>query len=1023
MAITREYESKLDMFLANLPRREYKRVGTTNFEGFLTYDRLSLDEAKAHERKPLDAGFQCGKKWEYLWLFTTVTIPSECEGKDIIFKADNKESIVFINGKVCGALDRGHKYVTLSKKAKAGETFEIVMEVYAGHDGPNPRFFSNHSVVLLPGDNKEEFADNINQIVLNNGEFGIFDDEIYALEMDIAVLYDLYKGIPDRGSLRVAMLSKGLKKVCDTIDIEAEDAEFYPMVAKAREILKPLLEAKNGPTVPTFHSIAHSHLDLEWLWTRNETRRKTARTMGNQLKLIEEFPESKYLQSQAWIFNTIKNEYPDLYEDVKKAVANGNVIPEGGMWVESDINLPSGESLIRQFLFGKRFFAEEFGVNSELFWLPDSFGMTAALPQIMKKCGIKYFINGKIRWLYHGGDIIQHTNFMWKGHDGSEVLTNLCGGYQHPMTPNAILVGWRDGNIEKEDVPYVFRPYGHGDGGGGADRHQHERIMREKDLEGMPKVIDSTPNEFMKKLETECDIKTTYVGELYYSAHRGTYTSQAKTKNLNRRNEFALREAEMWSTLFGLDTKAQTDELWKTVLFDQFHDTIPGSSIAEVYEVAEKELTESLMKAEEIASSALDKVVSSDNASLTVANSLSWDRDDIITLPEGYTSLTDKNGNAVETQLIDGKVYALVDAPSCGLKSYTLGNDAVSNQPQQTNELVLENDLIKAIFNSKGELVSVIDKETDMEFLCDASNKFRMYQDLPTQCDAWDVDSFYENLEVELCDDAVVMGAVKGDLISYITIEKKIHNSKLTQKVILEKGSKQVKFETEVDWNESHKLLKVDFNTNIHTENLISEIQHGYCSRPNHKSRPYDADRFEVCQHKWSALTEHNRGAAILNNNKYGISSDAGKMSLTLLKSAEEPTRHADRGIQKFTYSFMPFTGSLFDSNVVTEAFELNRPVVLKQGAAEEKSMMRVDKRNIIIDTVKTAEDASGDVIVRLYESKNGYTPCKLDLNFDVKKAYITNMLEENENEIEVNNNSISLKFGAFEVITLRLVK
>ncbi len=1024
MAITREYESKLNMFLETLPRRVTKHIGVLKFEGFLTYDKLSYEEAIAHERKPLDAGFRCGKKWEYLWIFATVTIPAECEGKSVGFRANYREGIVFVNGKIHGAMDWSHRMIPLTECAKTGETFQVAMEVYAGHDGDRPKIFQQkHSAILLPGDNREDFGDNINQLVVSDGDFATFDNEIFALEMDITFVYDLYKSIPDRDSLRVAMLSKALKKVCDTVDIEAEDEEFYPMVAKAREILKPLLEAKNGSTVPTAYVISHSHLDLEWLWTRNETRRKTARTMGNQLKIMEHFPDSKYFQSQAWIFNSLKTEYPDFYEDVKKAVAQGKVVPEGGMWVESDVNIPCGESLIRQFLFGKRFYAEEFGINSELFWLPDSFGMTAALPQIMKKCGIKYFITCKLLWLFNDSEKFPHTNFMWKGHDGSEILSHLCGGYQFEMHPHSIYTQWNTLNHEKEEVPFILMPFGYGDGGGGAVRRHFEMAERGKNTEGMPNVVVSTPIEFMKKLESECEIKTTYVGEPYYPNHRGTYTSQAKTKNLNRRNEFALREAEMWSTLFGADTKAQTDELWKIVLFDQFHDILPGSAITRTYEVAEAELTESLEKADAIALSALDNAVSSDNTSLTVANSLSWNRDDIITLPEGYTSLADKNGNAVETQLVDGKVYALVNAPSCGLKSYTLGKDDVKCVPLQTSELILENDLIKAQFNNKGELVSVIDKETDMEFLSDASNKFRMYQDLPIHADAWDIDSFYENLEVELCNDSVVTGTVKGDLISYLTIEKKIHNSKMTQKVFLEKGSKQIKFETEIDWNESHKLLKVDFNTNIHTENLISEIQHGYCSRPNHKSRPYDADRFEVCQHKWSALTEHNRGAAILNNNKYGISSDAGKMSLTLLKSAEDPARHADRGIQTFTYSFMPFTQNLFDSNVVTEAFELNRPVIVKTGYAEEKSMMSVDKKNIIIDTVKTAEDASGDIIVRLYESKNSFTPCKLDLGFDVKKAYVTNMLEENEKEIDVNNNSISLNFGVFEVITLRLAK
>jgi len=1022
MSLNKEYERKIDVFLEYLPKRVYNKTAEVEFEGFFTYDRMSLDEALAHKKEFLPQGLEWGKKWEYGWFFTTVTIPEKCKGQRVVFKTDLSEALAFVNNKVYGALDRTHKEVTLTRCAKGGEVFEIALEVYAGHDGENPAMLrACNAIFMMPDEDNSEFPENVTQQVVKNGEFGIFYDEIFSFYMDMYILKDLLLILDDK-SLRAALVCKALKKACDAVDIEAPFDEFFEMVKAGRKELKPALEAKNGSSAPTVYAISHSHLDLEWLWTREETRRKTARTMGNQLQLLEEFPEHNYIQSQAWIFNTIKNEYPDLYEEVKKAVAEGKVVPEGGMWVESDINVPSGESLIRQFLVGKKFFAEEFGINSEIFWLPDSFGMTAALPQILKGCGIKYFVNCKVKWLYNDGDAISHTDFMWKGIDGSEVQTHICLGYEAPLTPYHHNYIWGE-NAQKEEIPYGFVCYGYGDGGGGSVRIHHELLEREKDLEGMPKVITATPNEFLEKVKNECEIKTTYVGELYFAAHRGTYTSQAKTKDLNRRNEFALREAEMWSALLGADTKVQTDELWKTVLFDQFHDIIPGSAITKVYEIVEKELGETLEKADEITLSVLDKVVNADSNSLTVVNSLSWERENIISLPDGYTSLEDINGNAVKTQMIDGRVYAMVDAPSCGFKGYKLGKDEVVCSTQKGNDLVLENDVIRAEFNNNGELVSVIDKNTGMEFLSDVSNKFRMYQDMPTFCDAWDIDSFYENVEVELGDDVVIEAGEKGELVSYLTIRKKIHNSQITQRVSVEAGSKQIKFETEVDWNESHKLLKVDFNTDIHTENMISEIQHGYCSRPNHKSRPYDEDRFEVCQHKWSALAEQNRGVAILNDNKYGISSDAGKMSLTLLKSAAYPARNADKGLQKFTYSFMPFTESLFDSEVVAAAYELNCPVVVKTGVAEEKSMISVDKKNIIIDAVKTAETENGDIIIRMYESKNGYTKCKLNLGFDVKKAYITNMIEENEREIEVNNNSITLDFKAFEVITLRLIK
>ncbi|MDD6483163.1 MAG: glycoside hydrolase family 38 C-terminal domain-containing protein [Clostridiales bacterium] len=1008
-----EYSSKIEYYIKNIPKRIYKAIGGLEYTGFFTYDRLTLAQAQSREKTPILPGFKWGRKWEYGWFFTEITVPDECKGKRVVFEAKQGESVVFVNGKIYGSFDKEHTHITLTDCSKGGERFKIAMEAYAGHDGLENTLDREHTKLVLSQEDLKEFPEDTEQKTVKSGSFGMFYDEVFRLWMDINTLYDLRNNLDDN-SLRKAKIEKALSKMCDAVDIELPFEDFLLSVKEGRKILKSVLDCKNGSTAPTVYAIGHSHLDLQWLWTKNETRRKIARTLGNQLKLMEEYEEYKYIQSQPWLLEVVKNEYPDLYKDLKQAVRDGKITVEGGTWVEPDTNIPSGESLIRQFMFGKRFIKEEFDTESEIFWLPDSFGMSGSLPQIMKGCGIKYFMNAKIMWQYTGGDEVPHSNFMWQGIDGSEILTNLTQEYVVDMTPSKIFEKWHM-NKEKADVPITLVSYGHGDGGGGATKIHLEYLKRESNLEGMPKVVSESPVKFFQALESDCEINERYVGELYYAAHRGTYTSQAKTKKLNRQSEFALRDAELWSALLKKDTKAETDALWKTVLFNQFHDIIPGTSIAPVHEQAEKEYEEVIRQANELSASAVENVIRDKNECLTVFNSLSWDRKAYIELPEGYSSAEN-----CETQRIGDKVIALVDVPACGFKSYKLGRD-FAEEGKADEALTLENNLIKAEFNRNGELISVSDKQTGTEYLSQPSNVFRMYQNKPTVFDAWDIDSFYEKTELHLENKTEIYVEYKGKLESSLVIKKKLNNSSLVQRVILRKDSRRIDFETEIDWRETHKLLKVDFNTDIQTDELISEVQFGYVKRPNHKTRQYDADRFEVCNHKWSALCESKRGAAILNDCKYGISADKGRMSLTLLNSSVHPGLNADKGIQSFKYSFMTFAENLADSDVTKEAFELNSHVMIKDGFAGEKSLLNVSESNIIIDTIKAAEDGSGDIIIRMYESSNTRTNCTLTCAFNINEAYITNMLEQNSVKAEVKNNELAFAFRPFEVVTVRL--
>ena len=688
MALSMEYLRKIEGFINQLEKRMYIPCIETEFSGFVTKERLSFEEACDKEKVPYPAKTVWGRKWEYGWFFTEVTIPDCCKGKRVVFKAALGESIVWVNGRLMGALDKEHDMITLSKCAVPGEKYSVVIEAYAGHTN---NLTAEHLQMRLyvPEEPFEEFSEDVTQKEITNASTGIFLEELFQFWMDLRTLTGLRKPL-DQNSWRLSNIDKCLKDVCDTVDIELPIPQLLQDVEKAREITGKCLACKNGSSAPVMYAIGNSHLDLEWLWTKEETRRKSARTLGNQIRILEEYDDYKYFHSQPWILDTVKNEYPDLYEEVKQWVKKGRIIVDGGMWVESDTNIPGGESLIRQFIVGKKFIKDEFGVNSEILWLPDIFGVSANMPQIMKGCGIKYFMNAKLTWLYNGGEPFPYSNFMWQGIDGSEIQSQMVVDYAADPHPASVMSKWNT-HQEKEEIPARMLLYGHGDGGGGVTRIQQEFIEREKDLEGLPKVSIKTPKEFFEYVRDNCNIENTYVGEMYFAAHRGTYTSQAKTKQLSRYSEVALREAEMWSALYGMDSKKETDFLWKEVLFNHFHDIIPGSGITEVHERAEKSFTNVISQSQTIAEKARNMVVTQEADTLTVFNSLSWERKSLVKLPSGYTGACDKTGNRAETQLINGDVWALLDTPAIGAKSWKLDHMINAASCEKDNTPVLAN--------------------------------------------------------------------------------------------------------------------------------------------------------------------------------------------------------------------------------------------------------------------------------------------------------------------------------------------
>lgn len=1031
-----EWRARLEHWLYALTQDVYQPIAPLNLEGMLTMAHLTLDDAKKGDYKPMPQGTRWGRTYEYCWLRDTIKIPAEYAGERIVMNLPTGgEAAIFVNGEPFGTYRSNWVQIPLhymednylTRKAKAGEEFEVYIESYAGqYIAESPVVGGCATGPILPGlyqDPKKEGE----RALIGECTFGVWNEDAFQLMLDVQLLKMLIEEV-NVESLRADKIAGALEQFTLAVDFEQDKDSRRADYRKARKLLKPVLSAKNGSTAPVFYGIGNAHLDMAWLWPLAETERKTARTFAAQLRLLDEYPDYKFLQSQPASYEMCRKHYPELFEKIKKAIKAGRWIADGAMYVEPDTNMTSGESLIRQLVHGKRYFKDVLGVDSNLMWLPDTFGYSAALPQILRGCGVKHLVTQKIFWSYNEGDQFPYHYFTWQGADGSKVDSFLPTSYTYRTDPKEICGVWKN-RVQKRSLDAFLLPYGYGDGGGGPCRTYIEYINREGDLEGMPRVKNASPTEFFADMEKAGGPKHTYTGELYFSAHRGVYTSQALIKKGNRKSEIALREAEIWGAMAAREGTpypyAQMDKTWKLLLLQQFHDILPGSSIARVNVEAHAHF-EQILKEAHTARDQFTQALIKKSEGVTVFNSLSFPREEVVLLPEAFRDgAVTADGEAIVTQLTQEGVLALVPMPSMGSVSLVPAKERADVAPVRAKVSArgasLENEFVRVTLNKRGEVTSFFDKESQREFAQGAMNRFLMYKDVPRLFDAWDIDSNYELQEVEISEPVKLTLIEEGGLRALIRLERAIHNSTLTQDIVLNAQSRRLDFVTQVNWDEQHRLLKVAFPVAVQATEGLNEIQFGYMKRPTHRSRLYDSDRFEVCNQRWSALTDQNQGAAVLNDCKYGISMHENELRLTLLRAATCPDFEADKGMHTFTYSFTAWDGPFIHAPIVREAYALNVKPVVVPGQAPDFSAFSVDEDNIFIDTVKLAEDQSGDIILRLYEAKKADTACNLAINIPVKAVALCDMLENEQQQLDVVDGCVALKFGTFEVKTLRL--
>ncbi|MFZ6991566.1 alpha-mannosidase [Curtobacterium sp. RRHDQ66] len=815
------------------------------------------------------------------------------------------------------------------------------------------------------------------------------DDTVWELQQDFWVLRGLMAELPTDGT-RGADILRALERAADALDPD----DVAGTAAATRAVLAPVLSVPASGAAHRAIAVGHAHIDSAWLWPVRETKRKCARTFSNVLDLMDRDPDFTFACSSAQQYAWIKAEYPSIFSRIKQRVAEGRWIPVGGMWVESDTNLPGGEALARQFVAGKRFFLEEFGIDTPEAWLPDSFGYTGALPQIVRAAGSKWFVTQKPSW--NETNVIPHTSFHWEGIDGSRILTHLppADTYNSDVSPADLHRGERQ-NKERGTANTSMLLYGFGDGGGGPTREMVAAAHRQHDLDGSPRVDLGTPAQVFEQLEQELPVPGVWSGEMYLEFHRGTYTSQIRTKQGNRRSEHLLREAELWAATaavrLGLDYPyEQLEEAWHTVLLQQFHDILPGSSIAWVYENAEENYR--------IVAETLEGLIG----------------DATTALAGGSTDGTVVRFNA-----------SPVSAGGATALGGSLGSEAEAVPPVRSGDrFVFDTGAVVATIDAAGHVVSFVEHATGRDAIAPGTvaAEYTVFRDTPNQWEAWDIDRAYQRNGNALSATSV---AIEGDSL---VVVRPVGSSTVTTRYSAVAGQPELTIETEVDWHEQQKLLKLAFPLDVRASIASSEIQFGHVDRPTHQNTSWDFARFETSAHRWVHVAEPGFGVAVANDSTYGhditrsTRADGGTTTLvreSLLRGPTFPDPHADQGHHVFR-TVLRVGESVLDA--ADSGYRLNLPVRTVAGSAPVSPLVVVSSPQVFVEAVKLAEDRSGDVIVRLYEGLGGRaTDVGVDFGFDVASVAQVDLLERPLGTSWDAGSPVSLTLRPFEIVTLRV--
>ncbi|GAA2211947.1 glycoside hydrolase family 38 C-terminal domain-containing protein [Nonomuraea monospora] len=951
---------------------------------------VPVAEGLAAVPEPIAVGRAWGRPWGTSWFTVTGTVPMEWSGRnveailDLGFDADKPgfqcEGLVYRpDGTPVKGLNPRNQWVRIGEPVEGGEEVRLHIEaasnpIILGHNEFRP---------TAMGDKATAGGDPL--YLLTRMDLAVFDRTVWDLVMDLEVLGELMLELPVDSARRWELL-RAVERALDAVDLQ----DVGGTATAARAELAGVLASPAVPSAHRISAVGHAHIDSAWLWPLRETVRKVARTTSNMTALLEDEPDFVFAMSQAQQWAWVKEHRPEVWAKVTKAVAAGRFVPAGGMWVESDTNMPGSEAMARQFVHGKRFFIDEFGVDNEEVWLPDTFGFAAGLPQIIKAAGSKRLLTQKISWSQT--NTFPHHTFLWEGIDGTRIFTHFppVDTYNCSMRGGELAHAAR--NFKDKGVArHSLAPTGWGDGGGGTTREMVAKAARVRDLEGSPKVTWETPAEFFAKAEAEYPQPPVWVGELYLELHRATLTSQAKTKQGNRRSESLLREAELWAATAAVRAGhpypyERLDRIWKTVLLHQFHDILPGSSIAWVHREARRTY--------EIVAGELNEIIDGAQRALT---------------GDGPGELT-----------FNGAPHARDGVPAGGAAPAARPSAAVA-RAREGGGFVLEDELIRVGIDGRGLVVSAFDLRAGRETVAPgrAANLLQLHQDFPNKWDAWDVDEFYRHTVTDLTEARDVR--LEGD---GVVVERSFGASSVTQRLTVTGG--RLEIGTEVDWHETEKFLKLAFPLDVRADRYAAESQYGHSFRATHTNTSWEAAKFEACNHRFVHVEEPGWGVAVVNDSTYGhdVTREVDEhgttttLRVSLLRAPRFPDPETDQGTHRFRHALVP--GAAI-GDAVREGYFINLPERRVPGAGTVEPLVTVDDDAVVVTAVKLADDESGDVIVRFHESRGGRAGATLRAAFPVAQVVTTDLLERPTGEPRAQGGEIPVTLRPFELVTLRL--
>lgn len=943
------YDNKWE--IKNLQIRDARQVSEMEFDYY------------SEDYRPLNKGDMYFTPDGTAFIKADVDIPADLQGKELWFSLKTAAEIcVKVNGKYVGGVDPNRERMLLSPYINDKETLHFDM---MGYNRSKPDDERNPESLSVRGCRQ----------IFEGAYICTVNHAVQDLVWDFELLLDVAKSDLFNEDYR-NFLNKELNNAMNLIDFDSDELTG---VAECQQYLNDVVFANdnykgNGDVA----LIAHSHLDIAYYWRRIHAVQKNLRTVLIQLRLMDKYPDFKYTHTQPYVYETLEKYYPEVFEELKEKVAKGQFEPVGAMYVEPDCNVPSAESLIRQCLYGQQTYKRMFGKTVNNAWLPDVFGNSWILPQILKKSGVEYFVSNKMS-TWNDTNRFPHNNFIWRGIDGSDILA--CVPPTHFITwnmPSQIQENW-EAYIDKDSGGQTMNMFGYGDGGSGCTEEMIELMHRFEKLSVMPKCEHMGGAEFLERNLKNNDSLETWDGELYLEMHRGTFTTKSNMKRANRQLEYKLRTAEMLSVLRGEDNTAELTNLYKKLLINQFHDILPGSHIHPVYEDAMADYDDINKR--------LDTIIGTGSKYF---NTLNFTRDALTFVPN-------KKGTATRYGVKGNWIIPNIPA----LSSASLRATSYKKEWLTVGDTV-ETPFYSVQFNADGSIASLFDKELEREWANGDFNKLKIYTDNPGNYDAWDILPNYKDKQIEIkVAEPLALCEQDGESATFKTVLS-TEKSTWTMLIRLFRRSRGIEVENIVDWNEKHKLAKAEFGCNVLTRKALCDTSAGFIERDTHKNTTWQQARFETCHHKWADLAETDGGVAVINDGKYGIGFDNNVMSLSLLRATIRPDVTSDMGMHNFCYMIMPHSDDAVQAGINNIAFQYNVPLV-KADVQYNGSTFAP----LYLQAMKKAED-SDMTVIRLSEQDGKRGRIKLD-----KKVKLLNMLEEPEGETDV------IEYKPFEIITI----